>query len=243
MCIVFVSYGLHVPDIHYICHFRANMSASRSIGITPSSIGTLLLQQRPQRLFRQTRFDGISNIANADTELVAPSTPSSSSERDRSFANEFQRNHIATSAVQRIILSAGSSVAALWNPHRHDAIACLGETTGEPALTRLLNEMQASPEGCRILADRPRISSTRIDLAAFGRLPANTFGANYCKFLLDNVQYCACSTCSWIISHAWFTIPGQCSCRMWLPTRVTPCSLWPTSSWPMWWLAIASATI
>lgn len=71
---------------------------------------------------------------------------------------------------------------------RHDMIACLGETTGTQTLQNILNVMKNSPEGNQILSDRPRINSNVIDLDALGKLPADTFGYAYRKFLDDNVS-------------------------------------------------------
>lgn len=67
-------------------------------------------------------------------------------------------------------------------------IACLGETTGVDALTKILNQMRSTEEGTRILLDRPRINSRAIDLDALKRLPEDTYGFAYRKFLDDNVN-------------------------------------------------------
>lgn len=67
-------------------------------------------------------------------------------------------------------------------------IACLGETTGTDALQKILQSMKDSPEGNQILLERPRINSEIIDLNALGKLPIDTFGYAYKKFLDDNVS-------------------------------------------------------
>jgi len=67
-------------------------------------------------------------------------------------------------------------------------IACLGETTGEDALWTILDTMQASEEGQRIMADKPRIHTSTIDFKYLETLPPDTFGAAYVKFLKDNVS-------------------------------------------------------
>lgn len=67
-------------------------------------------------------------------------------------------------------------------------IACLGETTGIETLQKTLQSMKDSTEGTKILLDRPRINSEIIDLDAIGRLPTDTFGYAYKKFLDDNVS-------------------------------------------------------
>jgi len=67
-------------------------------------------------------------------------------------------------------------------------IACLGETTGESALWDILDTMQSSEEGRRILVEKPRINTQTIDLKRLETLPPDTFGATYAKFLKDNVS-------------------------------------------------------
>lgn len=71
---------------------------------------------------------------------------------------------------------------------RHDMIACLGETTGNNALQNILQTMKESEEGSQILIERPRINSGIIDLNALEKLPSDTFGYAYKKFLNDNVS-------------------------------------------------------
>lgn len=70
-------------------------------------------------------------------------------------------------------------------------IACLGETTGYETLQNILKVMKSSPEGTHILMDKPRINSKAIDLDALGKLPVDTFGYAYKKFLDDNVSILA----------------------------------------------------
>lgn len=67
-------------------------------------------------------------------------------------------------------------------------IACLGETTGIDALQNTLKLMKESPEGMQILNEQPRINSSIVDLDALGKLPNDTFGYAYKKFLDDNVS-------------------------------------------------------
>lgn len=65
-------------------------------------------------------------------------------------------------------------------------IACLGEVSGVQALSNIYNEMQNNPEGAAVLKDRPRINSNTVDLKSLAKLPKNTFGHVYLKFLEDN---------------------------------------------------------
>lgn len=76
-------------------------------------------------------------------------------------------------------------------------IACLGETTGLDTLQAILQAMKNSPEGIQILSDKPRINSKTIDLEALGKLPVDTFGYAYKKFLDDNVSIGAKEIFAW----------------------------------------------
>ncbi|KAM8709095.1 hypothetical protein ACLKA7_015981 [Drosophila subpalustris] len=102
------------------------------------------------------------------------------------FEREYMKQRIQISPFQKLLLGAGSSIAALLDPRRHDMIACLGETTGENALWNILDTMQSSEEGRRILAEKPRINTQTIDFNRLETLPPDTFGATYAKFLKDN---------------------------------------------------------
>lgn len=105
------------------------------------------------------------------------------------FTKEFLANRIEMSPFQKIFLTAGSSIAALLDPHRGDMIAALGETTGVPALENILRQMKSTEEGSQILADKPRINSKTIDLELLDKLPENTFGKAYSNFLKENVKF------------------------------------------------------
>lgn len=104
------------------------------------------------------------------------------------FTKEFFSNQIKVSDFQKVLLSAGSSIAALLDPRRQDMIACLGETTGEKALEKILDQMKQSEEGRSILKEKPRINTNTVNLAELKQLPEDTFGYHYYKFLEDNVR-------------------------------------------------------
>lgn len=104
------------------------------------------------------------------------------------FTREFLGNRIKMTDFQKLLLTAGSSIAALLNPRRHDMIACLGETTGEEALQNVLAVMQQSEEGRQILAEKPRINTKTVNLNELKSMPLDSFGHHYHKFLEDNVS-------------------------------------------------------
>jgi len=70
------------------------------------------------------------------------------------------------------------------NPRRGDLIAAFAEATSTPYfIPRLRDAMLSSPTGRRILRDRPRITSTSLNLPYLRSLPANTVGATYVAWL------------------------------------------------------------
>ena len=60
------------------------------------------------------------------------------------------------------------------------------EITGRPRYRRLLAEMAATPEGRRLLAERPELSSDHVDYDRLRALPASTLGGAYARHLDDN---------------------------------------------------------
>ncbi|NWZ20091.1 COQ4 protein, partial [Asarcornis scutulata] len=94
--------------------------------------------------------------------------------------------HIPTSPLQKALLAAGSALAALRDPYRHDMVAVLGETTGCLALPSLRDKMKHHPEGYRILQERPRIRLSTLDMERLRGLPDGTLGREYVRFLEDN---------------------------------------------------------
>lgn len=67
--------------------------------------------------YRKNVSFAITALDKETNETPTSHTPDSLRPIDR-FTAEFQRNYIPTSAVQRFILSAGSSIASLIDPHR-----------------------------------------------------------------------------------------------------------------------------
>ncbi|XP_035684538.1 ubiquinone biosynthesis protein COQ4 homolog, mitochondrial-like [Branchiostoma floridae] len=96
------------------------------------------------------------------------------------------REHQPTSLFQKALLTVGSAAVAITNPHRHDMIAVLGETTGYYALIRIRDQMKADPVGQQILSERPRINTRTIDLEELRALPEGTFGKEYVNWLDRN---------------------------------------------------------
>ena len=60
------------------------------------------------------------------------------------------------------------------------------EITGRPRFRHLLAELARTPEGERLLAERPELSSERVDFGHLRALPATTFGGAYVRHLDGN---------------------------------------------------------
>lgn len=103
-----------------------------------------------------------------------------------SFENDCRKHYIPINTFQRVTLSVGSALISLFNPHRGDMIACLGELTGERAAKYMKNKMESSPEGVQILNEKPRINSRIIDLEKLKTYPEGTLGKAYSNFLINN---------------------------------------------------------
>lgn len=72
------------------------------------------------------------------------------------------------------------------DPGRLDVVLVLTQTVNLPALGRAMDRVAANEEGRALLADRPRIDRTTVDLDALDELPDGTLGREYARFLRDN---------------------------------------------------------
>lgn len=117
---------------------------------------------------------------NATRLLIRHSSTSTASHQ------KLYDQHIPLTDLQKLLLTIGSGVAAIIDPYRHDLVADFGETTGHSALKWIHKQMLANEEGRRILREKPRLRSDRIDYNRLKSLPKDTFGYHYSKFYLDN---------------------------------------------------------
>lgn len=122
------------------------------------------------------------------TRILSRRLVSSTSQATSSAASagKLYEDHIQLSKLQRAILAIGSGITAILDPYRHDLVADFGETTGHQALKWMYSKMSADAEGARVLVDKPRLRSDRIDYKRLGELPKNTFGYHYSRFYVDN---------------------------------------------------------
>jgi ubiquinone biosynthesis protein COQ4 len=87
------------------------------------------------------------------------------------------------SLAQRVFVSAYYAGVAISDPERADAVAGLGDVTGEAASARLVTRMKSTPSGRRLLAKKPLINSQSVDLEALKVLPEGTLGHAYAQYM------------------------------------------------------------
>lgn len=79
-----------------------------------------------------------------------------------------------------------ATVRVLGDSTKTHEIHRVEEITGRPRYRRLLAEMMTTPEGLRLMRDRPELSSDRVDYDWLRTLPASAFGGAYARHLDDN---------------------------------------------------------
>ncbi|KAF2265382.1 coenzyme Q biosynthesis protein-like protein Coq4 [Lojkania enalia] len=92
--------------------------------------------------------------------------------------------HVPLTKTERLGLALGSGFMSFINPRRGDLIAAFGEATAQPYfINRLRDRMLMHPTGRRILRERPRLTSTSLDIPRLRSLPKNTLGYAYVAWL------------------------------------------------------------
>jgi ubiquinone biosynthesis protein COQ4 len=94
--------------------------------------------------------------------------------------------HYPLDTPQRMFLGPVSAVSALLQPTRGDMVATLGEVTGTAALRYMLKQMQSDPVGRQILEERPIVSEATVDPRTLIKLPEDTMGHRYAKYMLSH---------------------------------------------------------
>ncbi|XP_071638482.1 UDP-sugar transporter UST74c [Temnothorax longispinosus] len=166
------------------------------VGLNLSVIGSLVYtwvtfrkrESQPKYTLARSQASQIQAIT---TRFLRPSYfPRSVSGRFatacKAYLEDYAKHHVSLSPLQRVLLTMGSAAVSLANPYRGDMIACLGETTGTNALVRCHQWMKDTSEGQRVLAQKPRVNTSTVDLAYLRDLPPGTVGRTYRDFLDDN---------------------------------------------------------
>lgn len=143
-----------------------------------TALGSLLFSE-DNRLASQME-KGLLHNKNAENSASIPNT-----------ANKFflrpeaeYPGHVPLYTFEKMLMFLGSSVGAYTHPERNEFIVALGESTAiTPVLRRLQHQMLSDPVGRQILRERPRMTSTSLDLEHLRELPDNTIGKTYVKWL------------------------------------------------------------
>ncbi|PNS19569.1 Ubiquinone biosynthesis protein coq4, mitochondrial [Sphaceloma murrayae] len=92
--------------------------------------------------------------------------------------------HVPLTFLERTGLAVGSAIASMVDHYRHDMVAALGEATAQPFfIRRLRHAMLSHPTGRQILRDKPRLSSSTLDIPRLRALPRDTVGHAYVSWL------------------------------------------------------------
>ncbi|ROW10312.1 hypothetical protein VMCG_02128 [Cytospora schulzeri] len=130
---------------------------------------------------------GSRELSIANNTTTFPAATVSTARRSFSILNRPPPNypgHVPLTRIERAGLAIGSGIISLANPYRGDLIATFAEATSTPYfIPRLRDAMLRSPSGRRILRDRPRMTSTTLNLPYLRSLPANTVGRTYITWL------------------------------------------------------------
>lgn len=92
----------------------------------------------------------------------------------------------ARALVQDTYRVGRAVVRVLGDSGKTHEIHLVEEITGRPRYRTVLRELAGTPEGQRLLAERPELSSERVDYDRLRRLPATTLGGAYARHLDDN---------------------------------------------------------
>ncbi|KAF9699119.1 hypothetical protein EKO04_002839 [Ascochyta lentis] len=92
--------------------------------------------------------------------------------------------HVPLTPVGRLSLAISSGIGSFLDPRKGELIATFGEATAQPYfIYKLRDRMLMNATGRRILRDRPRLTSTSLNVPHLRSLPPNTVGYNYAAWL------------------------------------------------------------
>jgi ubiquinone biosynthesis protein COQ4 len=93
---------------------------------------------------------------------------------------------MVTATLKDVYRVGQAVVRVLGDSTKTHEIHRVEEITGRPRYRRLLRAMASTPEGRRLLADRPELASSHVDFEHLRRLPATTLGGAYVRHLDGN---------------------------------------------------------
>ena len=94
---------------------------------------------------------------------------------------------MATAALLKDGYRVGQAIVrVLGDSTKTHEIHRVEEITGRGRFTQLLHEMEQTPEGRRLMDERPELSSDQVDYDALRALPPTSFGGAYVRHLDTN---------------------------------------------------------
>lgn len=166
---------------HTITRAASREGARRPFVLAAASaaLGSLLFSE-DNRLANQMEQGKLHyEDANAALNRSNPSTRRHFERREPEYPG-----HVPLYTWEKLAMMIGSSIGSYYHPERNEFIVGLGELTAFPfVLKRLQKQMLSDPVGRQILRERPRITSTSLDLDYLRALPDNTIGKNYILWL------------------------------------------------------------
>lgn len=139
--------------------------------------------------FPTTRPCRRAPCSSSSYATISPTAPRSS-QRNPTNASRHPRidevDHIPTSALGRVLLTAGSALGLLNNPSRGDLLSMLTQVSSGPSLAHLLESMRSTESGRRLLIERPSVNSETVDVDYLASLERGKFGREWIEWLKDN---------------------------------------------------------
>ncbi|CCE62377.1 hypothetical protein TPHA_0C02240 [Tetrapisispora phaffii CBS 4417] len=94
------------------------------------------------------------------------------------------KGHVPLTAIEKMILFTVSGVRSFFHPENGINIVQLGESTALPFVLENLKQTMLSDEtGRRILREKPNVTTDQLDMGKLSKLPKNTFGYRFFKWL------------------------------------------------------------
>lgn len=92
--------------------------------------------------------------------------------------------HVPLYNIEKLLMFVGSGIGSFFHPEQNMNIVALGESTAiRPVLRRLQKQMLSDPVGRQILRERPRMTSTSLNLDHLRSLPESSIGRTYVEWL------------------------------------------------------------
>ena len=94
---------------------------------------------------------------------------------------------IAVPPISVRVRRAVSALGVLMRDHtRLDQVLVFTQAMNHGRLARVAAEIESTPEGAALFAEKPRIDRKHVDFDALRGLPDGTLGREYARFLDDN---------------------------------------------------------